>query len=524
MEERRSMRQTFIEVVLLALLGLFFVAVWYINLSVTPNFYCSDMYSDMMLAKEIWEQKALFPEGWVYGNQLYVVSTPVLAALCYGIVGNPFVAMGLASSLMGIFFALSFCWMLKPVFTRRARLLALVFLMALVAFFGDAYEKTNGWQLFFTMCTYYACYGITAFLAFGCYIRSRISWNDRLWVILVMTCVLAFGTGVQSLRQTAVMTLPLLAVECLHLLGNKKAKAALFDRSLIVMAAVAVSNVLGVAAKSFLAVPQMEIFGQTALASAAQWVANLREGLVNVCTLFIRAEEFPLWVGGSIVCLCMILSIWQLVRAVREKHDAERDLLLLLLCSVACIFCIDIVLTMSVRPLYYFMIQPLMAVVIARVFTAQKGQMAAMLLVVCLSAAACYMEVFPACEKAYHREKQIYYTISNDLTAQGYETVYALWNRGEKIAIASGGALEAGFWYHTFEGIDYICNPDIFARDNETAVYYFDSTANAENGVQVAAAHNIALELVKYYAEADCYIYKSPVNLMALCAAERGLE
>ncbi len=521
MSKASERKKRYITCLLLVMLCVLFSAVFYINLSVTPSFYCSDMYSDMMLAVELWEQKALFPDGWVYGNQLYVVSTPVLAALFYGIVGQPFVAMGLASSLMGIIFAWSFCWMLKPVLHRQHRLFALVFLMALVAFFGDAYEKTNGWQLFFTMCTYYACYGITAFLAFGCYIRSKTNQRSAFWAVLVPVCILAFGTGIQSLRQTAVMALPLLAVEFLYMLGRMRKKQSFWHPALSVTLLIVCSNVLGVIVNRFLTVPQVEIFGQTSLASPLAYVSNLQESLIHVFTLFIRAEEFPMYVGGMVTMLCVVLTVCLLARAAIEGHTAEQDLLLLLSCSVLCIFAIDLVLTMDVRPLYYFMILPLIAVLVARVFAQRNGQMIALVLLLGLFGAACHIEIYPACEKAYHRESQVYYQVSDYLVEQGYDTLYARWNRGEKIAIASGGAIEAGFWLTPFVGVDYICNPEIFYRNNDTAVYCFNSKADVEAGLSYAETQNIELKLLKYFEEADIYLYKASDNLMERFTPER---
>ena len=102
----------------------------------------------------------------------------------------------------------------------------------------------------------------------------------------------------------------------------------------------------------------------------------------------------------------------------------------------------------------------------------------------------------------------------------GYDTVYALWNRGEKIAIASDGKLEVGFWTTPFNGVTYICNPDIFYRDNRTAVYYFDSKASAEQAVLLADMQNVKLELLNCYEAAQIYLYKASDNLMELYMSE----
>ena len=529
MQKRKNRKQNMLTVLLFGMLVIFFAAVCYINVSLTPSFYCTDMYSDIMLAKEIWDQKALFPEGWVYGNQLYVVATPVLAALVYGVVGNPFFAMGLASSVMSVLFAFSFCWMLKPVLKREARLFALVFLMAIVAFFGDAYQKTTGWQMFFTMCTYYACYGITAFFAFGCYIRSRFKWNSKLAIMLILVCVLSFATGLQSLRQTAIMGLPLLFVEGIHIglnLWNRTdfQKGILFSTSLLVAGAIFISNVCGIIAKSWLQVSQVEIFGKTAIISLSQVWGNLQESTTNLFSLFIRAQEYPLWFGAIVVLLYGLLLLYLLFRAWSTKDTAEVDLILLLFSSVAAIFAIDVLLTMAVRPLYYFMLFPLMAFVTARLFTIQWTKILSMVLLLSLFFGACYNSIYPAYEKISQKQDELYYTVSSDIVEMGYDTVYTRWNRGEKLAIASGGKIQAGFWEPLFVGVDYICNPDIFNRNPQQVVYYFDTVSSAEEGVALAKTYQIELELIKYYPDTGVSLYCAPINLLQLCTPERIFE
>ena len=58
---------------ILAYLGVFAL----INLHTLDRFCNSDVYADMQVAKRMWEQKTLFPDGWIFGNQFYVIATPV---------------------------------------------------------------------------------------------------------------------------------------------------------------------------------------------------------------------------------------------------------------------------------------------------------------------------------------------------------------------------------------------------------------------------------------------------------------
>lgn len=51
---------------------LFYVCVFFLlNFSITPQFYCTEMYKDVVVSVEMWTEKTLFPSNWVFGNQIY---------------------------------------------------------------------------------------------------------------------------------------------------------------------------------------------------------------------------------------------------------------------------------------------------------------------------------------------------------------------------------------------------------------------------------------------------------------------
>ena len=250
-------------IILSAIMCVYWVAIICINFSGNPNFYCTDMYADMQYAVEAWTCKQIFPDGWIFGNQLYVVATPVLAALFYGITQNPCSAMGIASSFMALGVVVSFYWMIKPMFkTCCERMLAVVTFMTVILMAGDPVYAIDGWQLFFTMCSYYACYAVTAFLAFGCYLRSDGKWKTGDWLALAGACMLSFGTGIQSLRQTAAMTLPLVAVELTKILRGMMAKRTCFGKSTWIACSLSVFNLAGVVFASFVEVEKMRFLDQ----------------------------------------------------------------------------------------------------------------------------------------------------------------------------------------------------------------------------------------------------------------------
>ena len=66
----------------------FFAVFAVINFKCFARFCEPDMYADTLVARLMWEGKTLFPFAYVFGNQLYVIATPVVSALFYGLTGS----------------------------------------------------------------------------------------------------------------------------------------------------------------------------------------------------------------------------------------------------------------------------------------------------------------------------------------------------------------------------------------------------------------------------------------------------
>lgn len=136
-------------VLLAILLAAYFCVIAFLNFSAAPSFYDADMYCDYRYAMETWKHKSIFPDGWVFGNQLNVVSTPVLAALLYGLSGNPNMAMAGASVIMAVFVAIAYDWMIKPVLEElESRLLAVILLVTVSLYCGKAVHGNQGWTFY----------------------------------------------------------------------------------------------------------------------------------------------------------------------------------------------------------------------------------------------------------------------------------------------------------------------------------------------------------------------------------------
>lgn len=134
--ERTNWKKSWPFWLLLAMVLAYFALICAVNFFAPPSFYDSDMYTDMRYAEEMWKHKSIFPDGWVFGNQLYAVSTPVVAGLFYGLTRNPVLAMGLASTVLAALVLLSFDWMLHPVVSgREGRMAGVLAFLWMVLFF-----------------------------------------------------------------------------------------------------------------------------------------------------------------------------------------------------------------------------------------------------------------------------------------------------------------------------------------------------------------------------------------------------
>lgn len=507
-------------ILLAVMLLVYFGVVCMINFLAPPSYYDSDMYTDIRYAVEVWNHKSVFPEGWVFGNQLYFMSTPVLAGIFYGITGNATLSMGIASTIMAFLVLLAFDWMMKPAVPAvEARLSGLVMFMGLMLFFGDAWHETSGWQLLFTMCSYYACYAMTVFLVFGCWLRSRQLGQKRYNVLFAAACILSFGTGIQSLRQMAIMVLPLIGGEFVRILFRKWRKEPFEWKSIFVTGCVSCLNLLGLVTSRILDLEQVEIIGQMDLVMPSDWFRCAKQGVLLALSLVMNHDAVSFGMLAVLMVACGIALVGLVIRAGRHHETAGQMLLVVLVLSVLAILAVDTLTSMLVRSIYYFMLFPLMAFLISWLYgTAGKKQRVVLFVLIfamfLLSGSRNLSGVFVDIRD---RKSESAYEISDFLQENGYTTLYAAWNQGADVAVASDGEITAGFWEYQedpFFFYKYLCNPDIFRADSNHCVYLFYGEQNASLGVEKAKTKNIQMTQIHYFPESDIYLYTAPENIM----------
>lgn len=516
-KEKQMHKVALLPGILCGILLVYFCAICLINFSGRPGFYVADMYTDILYALKAWEKKSIFPEGWIFGNQLYVMATPTLAALYNAVTAHPQRAMALAAVTMTIMIFLSFRWLLKPVISdRTAYLFCLVCFMTLTLYFGDSYGMLTGWQLYFTMCAYYACYLINALLAFGCYLRADAPVGKSFGIILAVTGMLSFAMGIQSLRQTAVMSGPLVCLAGLRFLQDLRRKENWKRRSLWVALGLSLCNFLGLVCKQLLPLEQTEIFGALAIASPADMPATAWEGMQTLVDL-LTCETESARVVRVIVLLLSLASGVELVLQERKTPSRRGTLLVLLLLSLLMVFFIDVVTTMKVRNIYYFIFHVLIAWLLTCGFENRKnpGKWLALAVFVLSMVLPGMIALKDVCMQAYFAKYDKAYVVGNYLKEQGYTTAYARWNAGEGIAIASDFQVEMGFWDEDiFEPVPYLCDPAVYETDVDSSVYLFFGEESARLAEEKAAGQGVTLTLVAYSEEVDTYIYTASEHLM----------
>lgn len=490
-------------ILLFAFLGL----VFYVNLSCNPEFYNGDIYADIQYAKEAWKAKSLFPSNWVFGNQTYVVATPVLAALIYGIIGNAITAMAVASCIMSVLIVLTYDWMMKPIFSYNERTAGFLAMVGILFAEGNVATATRGAQVFFTMASYYSCYLITAFLVFGCYIRLKSGKrNKRILLLCVIACLLSFATGMQSLRQTAVMTLPLVAYEFLNIfVSSIKRKKLSISINAGFSAAIFVSNIAGVIFMKTIDINQETIYTGS---SQSLGLISLKEVAGKLYQIFSEPDLNILWIEKAGVLINSVFScfvfaiilagiIIDIIALKKNKLNVSVNFLLTLGCIT--ILIIESFTNMEPRDIYLFMIFPLVAVSVAQILKALKAAnklkilraFAMSALCVCFLGSLVYQSVIRFGEINSGKSTQsISYEISEYMQENRLDTLYAQWGwaiyyggtGGEGVAVASNDKIALVFLKEIteengFSFQKYICVKEEYINtNNDKIAYLFEST------------------------------------------------
>lgn len=442
--------------------GLFIAGtVIFVAAYIWANIFClhsfnGDMNADAQLAKLMWENKTLFPDGseWIFGNQLYVVATPVIAALIYPMVENSSLAVSLASIIMTAAQLSLFIWMLRPFVSRKSLLAALYAIGGGVILGVSVCTYRNSMQLLYTMASYYACYMIGIYLVLGVWLRLlagniRVSPAAMAASLLFCACL-----GAQSLRETLVLIIPLILTEILlRLSGQGSVKSTIYALG------AGGFNALGVLiAKHIPVVSHKNIEILTLPKSLGVAVYFARDALSEFFyqagfDFFFRGKEyFPLGICAVLIfavnVIAFISALIMSARLIRARRPlpALNILLIFAFISLLGVFAVRVLLSFFVRSIYFFVYFLLSALSFAYIVQMLKRpaarSCAAVLLLVCGTVNFFY-NVYPDAAQ-YRSQRECFYGAAQKLGAEGidfYYYEYATFHTSG-IAACSGGKID----------------------------------------------------------------------------------
>ena len=486
------------------------------------RFCNSDVYADCQVAVRMWEQKTLFPNGWTFGNQFYVIATPVLAAGLYGLTGNIQLAMALPTQIMTFLILLSFVWMLRGFESNALHqaLACLLLISSIVTPWGPSSLNT---LLFFTQSSFYACYLITLFIVLGDYTRCLVSNKLRpiSWGISVVLC---FATGIQSLRQLAITILPIFAYEVFNaircILRRNSIRICDFRFRMFRAVSYAAANLAGAAAIKLWSIPSATIYGSLQPSGElSQKLSQIANAILEITSLdYILQGDYSRFLAlvilfmvgiGLVGCLIWLSRIFQ-------KEDGLEQCWILLLIGIIGVFLATLVLDITLRSIYIFMWFPLVA--LSGILITRKlpkfARYAWVVLVCAVSTASLFYCYFPSLQlmkEPLPSEAQL----SQWAVDNGYEYVYGeYWGTAPQIAVYSQGKLDAGCW-HGSENVYQVelanTPQDIYsAAQNEKALYVFTSE-DVQNGLQCAQEKGVSMELKVQFGDFRAYTASKPL-------------
>lgn len=343
------------------LAALFVLSIFWINFH-NAIWYQTDVYTYALEGKLMHEARSCFPEGWIFGNQYHIISSPNLSALFYGLVRNSTTSMGIASSLSTLIILASFFWCFYKYIGKTEMALGLLCIGGGIIFGTRASTYISGLQVLYTMASFYASYLVVLLLSLGYWLRLKNHSRPSPWVLLLIL-PLNFAAGMQSLREMLVLVIPLLVIEgFLFLL--KLAKGASFkdlivkNAGLFFVLGLFLVQLCGHFYMKSLDVNSTPIIGDVGLdfsvSHLAAYLWSSTKNLLRISGLAISIDGLR-YLPLSVCALVIVCSvIWSILHIFRTKDDSPlATAIIFSAISVFGIFFVGVFL-MRTRDIYYF--------------------------------------------------------------------------------------------------------------------------------------------------------------------------
>ena len=447
----------------------YLLSILWINFHSGP-WYNYDMYADAQVARLMAESRTLFPENWVFGNQYYVIATPALAALFYPLCRDSVLAVSLASSVMTLLILGTFVWCCVPFLSKQSVAVGLFCLAGAVIPADSAASNLHGLQLFYTMASYYACYLWGILFHLGIFLRLRRGLKlSPVPIVLALLTDLAFG--MQSLRETLVLNIPLALLELLCLWRRGKNRRS----GLFVLLSLA-ANLAGTRLIRLFPATSSAIVSPVRLdlspAVLSERLSLCLSGLAEISGLRYAhspASRKPLFLAALFIWLGVAAALFLSLR--RRDRSPAAMLLRFSLLSLLCVFGVGVLL-FNTRGIYFFVWFLLASLSFAYLAEAvPKGRARTLLLTVML---LCGMGVY-----AYHfipdfrssaSDAAFYTRVADELCAEGVDTLYVDLFTPPTIAACSHDRITAGTFRfepedeHPLQPVPYLYDRELFSE------------------------------------------------------------
>ena len=343
------------------LILLFLSGIFWVNFH-SALWYQMDVYTYALEGRLMHDTRSIFPEGWIFGNQYHVISSPNISALFYGLVNDSTTSMAIASSCLTILTLVSFYWCFKKDSGKCGMAMGLLCIIGGIIFGTSASSYISGLQVLYTMAAFYSPYLIVLLLTIGCWLRIK-GQGKTPWIMLVLIIPLNFAMGMQSLREMLILIIPMLIIEGVDFLfhiSKKESVSQLSSRSkgLTLAFILFISELAGHFYMQSLEVVSTPIIGDLELdLSVGGLTANIwasTKNLLRISGIAIVKDGIR-YLPLSLCALAIAgIVIWSLVHIIRKRdYSSIAQSIIFSWVSVLCVYGIGIFL-MRTRDIYYF--------------------------------------------------------------------------------------------------------------------------------------------------------------------------
>lgn len=424
------------------------------------SFYNCDIYSDAMVAKEMWKEKSLFPDNWVFGNQFYIAATPVLAALMYGILGDSFLALSMASCLMTVFILLSFVYCMKEAIEKKYMPLGLFCISGAVIICAGACSSVCGWQIFYTMASYYASYFIGILLTLGVWLRLK-KYNKANPVMAILVLLLNCALGMNSLRQTLTACLPLVALDGLLILIEMIREKKIIEvikqslKRVIFSAGALLFNLAGVIMVKFFDINSDPIIEETKLSyRPAEVFDNLIATAKSIAAVMGFSyhdkglDYIPLLIAAAVFLLIAVTAV---ILIIKDKNESPLTYLITFSFISLAAMAFTGVFLLRTRHIYYFLWFFMLTCCIIYLSARFKGKLkTALLTAVLICGIVNCTYSFSYDYRRYKLRDEGYEKIANELIDDGIEYLFTGMEFNNRISAYANDKFVHGLLYWDF--------------------------------------------------------------------------